>query len=156
MPIWIGRTRKRDINMNRWQMIIDPDDEYKKNVEIGIDKFKKGQISKNDFLDHYVNRHLPNKRMLFEEYEKLPLANHEQMMLEASKLEKSGLQNVKATIGPFRLCDKLPSYIREDDTGVGAIMIGYFNSNWPETRFQIDKIDVIFNEEHRFLENVLK
>jgi len=81
--------------------------------------------------------------MSFDEFAQLPLSNHEQQMLDAEKLTKLGISNIKGTLGPYKLSEKIPSE-REDGGGFGGIVTGYFDESG--VRFEMDLIDIIFKQ----------
>jgi len=125
----------------------DEHDEYKETLDRELERFNKGEISKNEFLEKHINRNNVRKSMSLEEYKNLPLTDCKQQFLDAAILENSGIKYLKAELGPYKISDKIPNK-REDGTGLGVIIsakLGEFEEH-PEVMFTMDMIDVIFDK----------
>jgi len=123
------------------------DNEYKKSLDEGLEKFKRGDISKNEFLENHINRQDTRESMSLEEYKNLPLANSDNSYIEDAKQLECHCLNIKnlhITLGPYRLLDKIPND-RGDGTGLGAVIVGRLVEfkETPTISFEIKKIDVI-------------
>lgn len=123
----------------------EEDNEYTEALYNGLDKFKSGDISKNELLEKYINRQQTREAMPLEEYNNLPLANHDEQMSDAKQLESvKDIKNLKITLGPYKMLDRIPND-RGDGTGLGAIIVGRMlkYKGKPTVSFEVKTIDVI-------------
>jgi len=123
----------------------EEDNEYIEALEKGLEGFKSGDISKNEFLEKYINRQTTRESMSLEEYKNLPLFDHDQQNEDVKQLEGVlTTKNLKITLGPYKLLDKIPSD-RGDGTGVGSIIVGRLlkHEEIPTVSFEFKMIDVI-------------
>lgn len=131
------------------------DNEYEKRINDGLNKFRNGEISRNDFLNEYVNRHETVDKINLKQYLTLPKSDAGRHIEIAKLLEDMLTSNVdldiksmRLKLGPFRISDNIPNK-REDNTGIGMVIEGRVVEfeGIPQIAFTMKKIDVVFEED---------
>lgn len=124
----------------------EEDNSYKETLDREFERLTNGEISKEEFLEKYINRCTIRKSMTLEEYKNLPCCKNNEILLDDICLEKSNIESLNVMIGPFKVNDKIPNK-KEDGTGTGTILVGKMFKDLegvPTIRLEVDIIDIIF------------